>query len=68
MRTFPAIAAAATIALGCAVGCDETVSEEKTTDVRSDGSTVEKKETVTKEPDGTLKKEESTEKTPPTNP
>jgi hypothetical protein len=41
------------------VGCDETVSEKKDVDVKSDGTVVTKKEEVTKQSDGTVVTEKS---------
>jgi len=38
------------------VGCDRTVSEEKTTKTSSDGTTATKEQKVTEKPDGTVEK------------
>ena len=45
------------------VGCSHTVSETKTTKVRSDGTMSSKETTVTQNADGTVTKKEETKKT-----
>lgn len=41
------------------VGCDRTLSSDKTTTVSSDGTVKTKEKTVTQSPDGVIKTEES---------
>ena len=51
------------------VGCDQTVSSDKSTTVSSDGTVKSKEKTVTKSSDGTVTKTEETKKaTPPEKP
>ena len=45
------------------VGCDRTVSSDKSTTVNSDGTVKSKEKTVTKSSDGTVTKTEETKKT-----
>jgi hypothetical protein len=45
------------------VGCSHTLSKEKKTTIRSDGTMSSKETTVTQNPDGTVSKTEETKKT-----
>ncbi len=47
------------------VGCDDTISEKKSTDVKSDGTVVETKEEVKKTDDGKVVEEKSEEEDKP---
>ena len=62
MKQNKITAALFSVFLGAALaGCDETLSEKKSTDVKSDGTVVEKKETVKEKSDGTVVEEKSKE-------
>jgi hypothetical protein len=47
------------------VGCEHTISSQKTSSVSSDGTVKSREKTVTQSPDGTVTKTEETKKTTP---
>jgi hypothetical protein len=57
-RKFPALVLGVLLS-GAFIGCDETVSEKKDVDVKSDGTVVTKKEEVTEKADGSIVTEKS---------
>jgi hypothetical protein len=62
MKQNKITAALFSVLLGAALaGCDETLSEKKSTDVKSDGTTVTKTETVKEKADDTVVKEKTKE-------
>ena len=61
MRYLSALIISTSMIVGGAAltGCDETVSEKREVDVKSDGTVKKETEKTVKEADGTIKKEET---------
>jgi len=59
---LPALLSASVLCVAT-VGCSHTLSKEKKTTIRSDGTMSSKETTVTQNPDGTVSKTEETKKT-----